>query len=200
MPWTITTMAHVATTTAVTIIVKSGIAVDFADFAISHPLIFGVNRIHRKCVLAVTASCFWRTIVHRPFSPVGFFREAAPACAIDSGKDQYCAGRIKRTQVFRAYLYSRGSRCEGMYSSGNLARLAAILRASSLVSIFAAERRPAHPTGFWYYYPRHNLSGRKAMEWFKQKTSIAGYEISNWIIVLGAIIIVLLVFQNLHRP
>jgi hypothetical protein len=30
------------------------------------------------------------------------------------------------------------------------------------------------------------------------KTSIAGYEISNWIIVLGAIIIVLLIFQNLH--
>jgi hypothetical protein len=34
------------------------------------------------------------------------------------------------------------------------------------------------------------------MEWFKQKTSIAGYQISNWIIVLGAIIIVLLIFQN----
>jgi hypothetical protein len=36
------------------------------------------------------------------------------------------------------------------------------------------------------------------MEWFKRKTSIAGYEIPNWIIVLGAIIIVLLIFQNLH--
>jgi hypothetical protein len=35
--WTATTIAHVATTTA--IIVKSGIARDFADFAISHPLI-----------------------------------------------------------------------------------------------------------------------------------------------------------------
>jgi hypothetical protein len=81
----ITTMAHVATTTAVAIIVKSGIAVDFADFAISHPLIFGeVNRIHQKCVLAVTASCLWRTIVHRPFSPVGF----VPDWAIVSGKDQ----------------------------------------------------------------------------------------------------------------
>jgi hypothetical protein len=39
--WTATTIAHVATTTAVAIIVKSGIAVDFADFAISHPLISG---------------------------------------------------------------------------------------------------------------------------------------------------------------
>jgi hypothetical protein len=37
--WTATTIAHVATTTAVAIIVKSGIALDFADLAISHPLI-----------------------------------------------------------------------------------------------------------------------------------------------------------------
>jgi hypothetical protein len=37
--WTTTTIAHVATTTAVAIIVKSGIALDFADFGISHPLI-----------------------------------------------------------------------------------------------------------------------------------------------------------------
>jgi hypothetical protein len=36
------------------------------------------------------------------------------------------------------------------------------------------------------------------MEWLKRKTSIAGYQISNWMIVLGAITIVLLVFQNLH--
>lgn len=42
------------------------------------------------------------------------------------------------------------------------------------------------------------LSGRKVMEWLKRKTSIAGYQISNWIIVLGAIIIVLLIFQNSH--
>jgi len=37
------------------------------------------------------------------------------------------------------------------------------------------------------------------MEWFKRKTLIAGYEISHWIIVLGAIIIVLLIFQNFPR-
>jgi hypothetical protein len=36
------------------------------------------------------------------------------------------------------------------------------------------------------------------MEWFKQKTSIAGVQVSNWLIVLGAIIIVLLIFQNTH--
>jgi len=36
------------------------------------------------------------------------------------------------------------------------------------------------------------------MEWLNQKTSIAGVQISNWMIVLGAVIIVLLVFQNLH--
>jgi hypothetical protein len=36
------------------------------------------------------------------------------------------------------------------------------------------------------------------MEWFNQKTSIAGVQVSNWMIVLGAIIIVLLIFQNFH--
>jgi hypothetical protein len=36
------------------------------------------------------------------------------------------------------------------------------------------------------------------MEWFKQKTSIAGVQIPNWIIVLGAVIIVLLIFQDLR--
>jgi hypothetical protein len=45
---------------------------------------------------------------------------------------------------------------------------------------------------------RGDLSGRNAMEWFKQKSSIAGVQVSNWLIVLGAIIIVLLVIQNSH--
>jgi hypothetical protein len=45
---------------------------------------------------------------------------------------------------------------------------------------------------------RGDLPGRKAMEWFKQKSSIAGVQVSNWMIVLGAIIIVLLIFQNYH--
>jgi hypothetical protein len=36
------------------------------------------------------------------------------------------------------------------------------------------------------------------MEWFKRKTSIAGVQVSNWMIVLGAIIIVLLIAQNFH--
>jgi hypothetical protein len=55
--------------------------------------------------------------------------------------------------------------------------------------------RPILPA---FIVPEGGLSGSKAMEWFKRKTSIAGYEISNWIIVLGAIIIVFLIFQNLH--
>jgi hypothetical protein len=36
------------------------------------------------------------------------------------------------------------------------------------------------------------------MEWFTQKTSIAGVQVSNWMIVLGAIIVVLLIVQNFH--
>jgi hypothetical protein len=33
------------------------------------------------------------------------------------------------------------------------------------------------------------------MEWFKEKTSIAGTQISNWMIVLGAIVLILLIYN-----
>jgi hypothetical protein len=36
------------------------------------------------------------------------------------------------------------------------------------------------------------------MEWFSRKTSIAGIQISNWMIVLGAIIVVLLIYNSMH--
>ena len=32
------------------------------------------------------------------------------------------------------------------------------------------------------------------MEWFNQKTSIAGIQVPNWLIVLGAVIIVLVIY------
>jgi type VI protein secretion system component VasF len=32
------------------------------------------------------------------------------------------------------------------------------------------------------------------MEWFNQKTSIAGTQVPNWLIVLGAVIIVLVIY------
>jgi len=35
------------------------------------------------------------------------------------------------------------------------------------------------------------------MEWFSQKTSIAGIQISNWALVLGAIIIILVVYGQM---
>jgi hypothetical protein len=34
------------------------------------------------------------------------------------------------------------------------------------------------------------------MEWFKGKTSIAGYQVSNWTIVLAAVVIVLLIVRH----
>jgi len=37
---------------------------------------------------------------------------------------------------------------------------------------------------------------RSAMEWFKQSTSIAGTQIPNWVIVLAAIIVILLLYRN----
>jgi hypothetical protein len=36
------------------------------------------------------------------------------------------------------------------------------------------------------------------MEWFSRKTSIAGVQISNWMIVLGAVIVVLLIYNFMH--
>jgi hypothetical protein len=38
----------------------------------------------------------------------------------------------------------------------------------------------------------------KVMEWLKGKTSIAGTQISNWMIVLGAIIVTLLTYNSMH--
>jgi hypothetical protein len=84
-------------------------------------------------------------------------------------------------------------------SSGSFATLAAIRRAFAGEQLGGQSYRPTL-LAFVIIVPERGLSGSKAMEWFKRNTSIAGYEISNWIIVLGAIIIVLLVFQNLHRP
>jgi hypothetical protein len=33
------------------------------------------------------------------------------------------------------------------------------------------------------------------MEWFSQKTTIAGIQIPNWVMVLGAIIIILVIYK-----
>jgi hypothetical protein len=37
----------------------------------------------------------------------------------------------------------------------------------------------------------------EAMEWFKQKTTIAGTQIPNWVFVLGAVIAIWLIFNLL---
>jgi hypothetical protein len=36
------------------------------------------------------------------------------------------------------------------------------------------------------------------MEWFSQKTTIAGVQVSNWMVVLGAIIVVLVIYTSIH--
>jgi hypothetical protein len=33
------------------------------------------------------------------------------------------------------------------------------------------------------------------MEWFSRKTSIAGLQIPNWMVVLGAVIVIVLVYE-----
>ena len=46
--------------------------------------------------------------------------------------------------------------------------------------------------------PEVALIGRKVMEWFSQKTSIAGVQIPNWGIVLGAVVVILLIYSSMH--
>ena len=44
----------------------------------------------------------------------------------------------------------------------------------------------------------HAVMKGKLMEWFKQKTSIAGTQVPNWLIVLGAVVVVVLIFGMRH--
>ncbi len=37
------------------------------------------------------------------------------------------------------------------------------------------------------------------MEWFSRKTSIAGIQISNWMVVLGAAIVILLIYTFMQQ-
>jgi hypothetical protein len=37
------------------------------------------------------------------------------------------------------------------------------------------------------------------MEWFSQRTSIAGVQIPNWMIILGAVLIVLIIYNLTPR-
>ena len=36
------------------------------------------------------------------------------------------------------------------------------------------------------------------MEWFSQRTSIAGIQIPNWMVALGAVIVILLAYSFMH--
>ena len=46
---------------------------------------------------------------------------------------------------------------------------------------------------------RNIRTGSKVMEWFSRKTSIAGIQISNWMIVLGAVIVILLIYTSMQE-
>ena len=36
------------------------------------------------------------------------------------------------------------------------------------------------------------------MEWFSKRTSIAGVQLPNWMVVLSAIIIILIIYNSIH--
>jgi hypothetical protein len=37
------------------------------------------------------------------------------------------------------------------------------------------------------------------MEWFSRRTSIAGVQLPNWLVVLGAIVLILLIYTSIRR-
>jgi hypothetical protein len=39
------------------------------------------------------------------------------------------------------------------------------------------------------------LPGRKAMEWFSRKTLIAGTQLSNWILVVAALVVIWIIYS-----
>ena len=41
-------------------------------------------------------------------------------------------------------------------------------------------------------------AGRKVMDWFSGRTSIAGVQLPNWLVVLGAIVLILLIYASIH--
>jgi type VI protein secretion system component VasF len=41
--------------------------------------------------------------------------------------------------------------------------------------------------------------GRKVMEWFSRKTAIAGIQIPTWLVALGAIIVLLLIYTFMQE-
>jgi hypothetical protein len=42
------------------------------------------------------------------------------------------------------------------------------------------------------------LTRRKVMEWFNQKTDVAGIQIPNWGFILGIVIVILLAYSLMH--
>ena len=40
--------------------------------------------------------------------------------------------------------------------------------------------------------------GGTVMEWFIKRTSIAGVQLPNWMVVLGAIIVILIIYTSIH--
>jgi len=36
------------------------------------------------------------------------------------------------------------------------------------------------------------------MEWFSRKTSIAGVQVPNWMVVLGDVIVILIIYSSIH--
>jgi hypothetical protein len=52
---------------------------------------------------------------------------------------------------------------------------------------------PSRDTGHFCLFAL-TANGREVMDWFSRKTSIAGTQVSNWILVLAAVVIIVVIY------
>jgi hypothetical protein len=62
----------------------------------------------------------------------------------------------------------------------------------------AARGLPFSGHGVAYYRPTKRPGEEKVMDWFNGKTSIAGIQIPDWLIILSAAVIVILLITSMR--
>ena len=77
------------------------------------------------------------------------------------------------------------------------------------VLLLASDGKPKHPAGPPMTLDtcgssdgaiRTAVPGGKVMEWFSRRTSIAGTQIPNWVLVLGVVIAFFLIYELITWP
>ena len=154
------------------------------------------------------------------FSRSGFLRRRT-ACSGTSGDGDRKQSAKNRTAGVSGDVVPNGWPNDPKLERGRRHTLLSIRGGHLYLSIWRlALLRPTSPNCPSYKKPAQNLptmsriparaysneaasvggpSGRKVMEWFSQRTSIAGVQIPNWMIILGAVVVVLIIYNLVPR-